>query len=173
MNPHAKSTNRKTVTAVIGAVMVLVFSQTMSNAYANSDVKRGLTGTWMVTITPRICATGAPIPAATFEALYTFHEDGTMSAWLQNSLITVTRSPSLGVWERDRGWRSYSFGFVHLRYELSGLYSGRQEALGTLELDKHGRNFVANGSTNLFDPTGNPMGGGCSDSVGTRFDLDP
>jgi hypothetical protein len=96
-----------------------------------------------------------------------------MSAWLQNSLITVTRSPSLGVWERDRGWRSYSFGFVHLRYELSGLYSGRQEALGTLELDKRGRNFVANGSTSLFDTTGNPMGGGCSDSVGTRFELDP
>ena len=60
-------------------------------------------GVWLVTVTPRNCVTGVPIPAAAFEALYTFHNDGTMSAWLQNSTITTTRSPNHGLWKRENG----------------------------------------------------------------------
>ena len=34
--------------------------------------ERSLEGGWLVTITPRICATGAPIPTAAFEAYIRF-----------------------------------------------------------------------------------------------------
>ena len=37
-----------------------------------------------------------PISTAAFKPFYTFHNDGTMSAWLQNSTITTTRSPNHG-----------------------------------------------------------------------------
>ena len=91
----------------------------------------------------------------------TFHKDGTLSAWFQNSTITTTRSPNHGLWRRDEGWSAYSFKFVHLRYNLAtGLFIGRQEAAGTLVLGESGDEFTTDGSTALFDANGNATGGG-------------
>ena len=114
-----------------------------------------------------------PIPGAAFESLFTFHGDGTMSVWAQNSFITVTRSPSQGLWKRDSGWSDYSLKFVHLRYDISGSYIGKQESAGTLALSDSGDEFTTEGSTTFFDSFGFQLGAGCSSSVGTRFELDP
>jgi hypothetical protein len=132
--------------------------------------ERSIEGVWQVTVTPRNCVTGVPIPLAAFEALYTFHKDGTLSAWFQNATITTTRSPNHGLWRRDHGWSDYSVKFVHLRYNLAtGMFIGRQEGAGTLVLGESGDEFTTDGSTALFDANGNAAGGGCSNSVGTRF----
>ena len=129
-------------------------------------------GVWLVTVTPRNCVTGVPIPAAAFEALYTFHNDGTMSAWLQNSPITTTRSPNHGLWKRENGSSEYSFKFVHLRYNLTtGVFIGKQEGGGLLVLGESGDEFTTDGSSAMFDANGNPTGTGCSNSLGTRFKL--
>ena len=164
--------HRSTLATVMTMVLASAFSPAKVNAQAEAAVERSVEGVWMVTTTPRNCITGNPIPGAAFESLFTFHADGTMSAWAQNAVITLTRSPNHGLWQRDLGWSKHSFAFVHLRYELSGTYNGRQEARGTLELNESGDGFATDSTTAIFDVNGIRLGGGCANSVGTRFDLD-
>ena len=59
-----------------------------------------LVGSWLVWVVPRNCATGELIQAGAFEAMFSFHADGTLDAWVQNRMITTTRSPSFGSWKR-------------------------------------------------------------------------
>ena len=157
---------------VLAIVLVAALSPAKADGQSSTGVKRSLVGTWTVTTTPRNCTTGAPIPGAEFEGLFTFHDDGTMSAWAQNAFITVTRSPSQGVWQRDHGWNKHSFAFVHLRYDLSGIFVGKQVAEGSLALKQSGDRFTTESTTALFDANGLSLGGGCATSAGTRFDLD-
>ncbi|MGH9949670.1 MAG: hypothetical protein ACRD6X_21075, partial [Pyrinomonadaceae bacterium] len=132
--------------------------------------RRTLIGVWEVTVTPRFCTTGDPIPNAAFQALFTFHRDSTLSAWFQNAQITLTRSPSHGLWKRERGWSDFSFKFVHLRYNSTGAFIGKQEAEGILVLSESGDEITTDSSTQIFDVNGIPTGIiGCSTSVGTRF----
>ena len=161
----------RTCLAALG-VALLVAPATVAAQEAAAPERR-IEGVWLVTVTPRNCATGVPIPIAAFEALYTFHRDGTLSAWFQNSTITTTRSPAHGLWKRDEGWSAYSFKFVHLRYNLTtGVFTGRQEGAGTLVSGESGDEFTTDGSTALFDANGNLTGTSCSNSVGTRFKLE-
>ena len=155
------------------AIICLTFFQSIATAQAEDVPKRTLQGVWEVTIIPRNCATGDPIPNAASKALYAFHNDGTMSVWAQNNTITTTRSPSFGLWQNTHGWSDYSFKFVHLRYNLTtGIFIGKQEGRGTLVLSESGDEFTTEGSVTLFDVNGNPGTPGCSNSVGTRFELD-
>ena len=75
--------------------------------------ERSIEGVWRVTVTPRNCVTGVPIATADFEALYTFHKDGTMSAWFQNSTITTYAQSQSRTVEARRGLEHYSFKFVY------------------------------------------------------------
>jgi hypothetical protein len=169
-----KITKLGSVKHCIAALAVgLAVSQATVAAQAADAPERSIEGVWRVTVTPRNCVTGVPIPTAAFEALFTFHKGGTMSAWLQNSTITTTRSPNHGLWKRDAGWSAYSFKFVHLRYNLTtGVFIGTQEGAGTLVLGESGDEFTTDGSTASFDANGNPTGSSCSNSVGTRFKFD-
>ena len=89
--------------------------------------RKGIKGVWLVTITPRNCTTGDPIPTAAFESLFTFHRDGTMLVSFRNNSLVLERTAAHGLWRRDRGWRDYSFKFVHLRRNLTtGLLAGKR-----------------------------------------------
>jgi hypothetical protein len=158
-------------------ILVIAVALWVSLAAANGQDddrrKGGLKGVWRVTTTPRNCATGVPIPTAAFEGLFTFHKDGTLSAWVQNSTITTTRSPRHGLWRREHGWNDYAFKFVHLRYNLAtGGFLGRQESSGILELGDKGDDFTSDSSTVVFDANGNPGVPSCANSVGIRFEID-
>lgn len=133
--------------------------------------ERSLEGVWRVAVAPYFCASGVPVPGASFEALFTFHKGGTMSGWLQNSVISITRSPSHGLWQRESGWSEYSSRFIHLRYDLAtGAFVGTQEALNHLVLGASGDEFTAEGTNAFFDKDGNLIGGGCAKMVGARFE---
>jgi hypothetical protein len=136
---------------------------------------RSLVGVWIVKITPHNCATGEPIPAGAFEALFTFHEDKTMLASLRNSSLTVDRTAAHGLWQRDGGWSAYSFKFMHIRVNVAtGTYNAFQENAGTLVLSESGDEFTTEGTGQSFDVNGIPLGtSSCSNSVGTRFKLEP
>jgi hypothetical protein len=163
---------------LIGATQIFVAGQDSENSgvLLGQDERFGRTieGVWRARITPRNCVTGVPNPTAAFEALFTFHKGGTISAWTQNSVITVTRSPSHGLWKRESGWSNYSFKFVHFRYNLTtGEFAASQEASGTLVLGASGDQFTTDASSRSFDVNGNQIGSGsCSNSVGTRFKLE-
>jgi hypothetical protein len=163
----------KTLAAGITSVLLLTLSPTMVNATTGPRVERSVEGVWSFTLTPRNCITGIPIPGAAFQGLFTFHKGGTMSAWVQNAVITVTRSASHGLWQRDHGWRDYSFKFVHLRYDPSGYFAGQQVATGTLALSESGNQFTADSVNTVFDAEGNPQASGCGNAVGTRVEMDP
>jgi len=150
----------------------LVSAQDSEGKERKERKERSLEGVWRGTITPRNCVTGVPIPTAAFEALFTFHKGGTLSAWVQNSTITITRSPSHGLWQREQGWGDYSFKFVHLRYNLTtGAFIGRQESGGTLQLSASGDEFTTDAQTQVFDINGNLTITSCANSVGTRFTM--
>ena len=155
----------------LGLLMLFGGTQLVS-AQDGEGRERSLEGVWRVTITPRNCVTGVPIPTAAFEGLFTFHKGGTMSAWVQNRVITVTRSPSHGLWQQVRGLSGYSFKFVHLRYDLAtGTFTGRQEGIGSLQLSASGDEFTTDSQTLVFDVNGNLTSTGCANSVGTRFTM--
>jgi hypothetical protein len=170
-----RSTTLEKIKFGIMTIMIaLVLSLTTVIAQDGDAPVRSLEGVWEVTITPRNCATGVPNPAAAFSALFTYHKDGTLTAWLQNPTITVTRGPSLGLWQAGRGWSEYSTKFVHLRYNLTtGAFIGKQESGGSLTLSDTGDELTGDGWTIGYDASGNPIGtGGCSTSIGTRFKLE-
>lgn len=172
MNINFTLINKKVLTAVIAIVTLSAFSPATTSAYAGAGIHRSVEGVWMVKTTPRNCTTHVPVPAAAFEGLFTFHKDGTMSAWVQNAVVAVTRSPSQGLWQGDFGWRKYVFKFIHLRYDASGLYSGIQESGGTLVLAKSGNEFTKDSATTVFNVDGSVLAAGCATAVGTRFDWD-
>lgn len=169
MNKHRSPMNTKTLMTFITIAMLSAFSLAKVNAQPGASVARSIEGVWLVTISPRNCITSIPIPGAAFESLFTFHKGGTVSVWAQNSTIFVTRSPGHGLWQRDQGWSDYSYRFVHLRYDGSGSFIGKQDAGGILDLSESGYEFTAEGSNTFFDADGNPQGGGCASMVGTRY----
>ena len=164
---------RQTFAGLATVAALAVSATTPGHAQSTPAVERHLEGVWIVTTTPRDCVSGNPFPQAAFDGLFTFHEDGTMSAWVQNAAISVTRSPSHGIWEQTAGWSDHSFEFIHLRYDLAGVYLGRQVATGTLSLSDTGNEFTTQSATGVFDLNGNRIGGGCATATGVRFGKAP
>ena len=160
---------------IMATIMALALSQAQVNAQGAASVERSVEGVWLVTITPRNCTTGDPIPGAAFESLYTFHYGGTMTVSFRNNSLTLERTAAHGLWRRDHGWSEYSLKFVHLRRTIStGAFAGKQESDATLVLSENGDEFTTDGSTTVFNVNGDPVGTpGCSTSVGTRFKLEP
>ena len=134
--------------------------------------ERSLEGVWLVKITPRNCTTGEPTPTAPFESLFTFHQDGTMLVSLPSNTLVLERTAGHGLWRRDHGWSDYSFKFVHLRHNPTGLFAGKQEGFGTLVLSESGDEFTTDGHSIVYSVDGIPGTPGCSNAVGTRFKLE-
>ena len=145
----------------------------VSNDFGNT---RRLEGVWRTAVTPRNCATGVPIPSGIFQGLFTFHRGGTMSEWGVNAVVLPTmRSPGHGVWQREQGSRdslgqNYSFTFTFLRYNTTGMLTGRQQIRGTLELGASGDEFTTDSNLQVLDLNGNVLITSCANAVGTRFD---
>ena len=164
----------RTITLAILAIATAVAVSPASTIGQDQAPDRSLVGVWLVEITPRNCATGEPMPTAAGKALYTFHEDGTMSVSFVNNSLTLERTAAHGLWRRDLGWNEYSFKFIHYRRTIStGAFAGKQEGAGALVLAASGDEFATDGGSQAFDANGNPIGtGGCSNSAGTRFKLE-
>jgi hypothetical protein len=168
-----KRTTIRNMKCGIMTVVILMISVVPVTAQSGAP-EPSLEGVWLVQTTPRNCATGDPIPTASFESLYTFHKDGTMLVSLRNNTLALERTAAHGLWRRDRGWSDYSFKFVHLRRNLTtGLFAGKQEGTGTLVLSGSGDEFTTDGHSIVYSVDGIPGTPGCANSVGTRFKLEP
>ena len=169
-----RTTLRNMKCGIIMTVVILMISVVPVTAQDEAP-ERSLEGVWLVQTTPRNCATGDPIPTAAFESLHTFHKDGTMLVSLRNNSLVVDRTAAHGLWRRDLGWSDYSFKFVHLRRNFTtGVFAGKQESGGTLVLSESGDEFTTDSKTIAYNVDGTPAGpGGCANSVGTRFKLEP
>ena len=167
---------RTVLSTITPAILTIAIAVALSQGTAIGQGQapdRSLVGVWLVEITPRNCATGEPILTAVTKALYTFHDDGTMSVSFVNNSFTLERTAAHGLWQRDLGWSEYSFKFIHYRRNVStGAFAGKQEGAGALVLANSGDEFATDGSSTVFDVNGNPGTPGCSNSVGTRFKLE-
>ena len=166
------------------AAMMIVISLAVLRATAlaqDNPPERELTGVWEVTTTPRDCATGIPLTARAFRSIWTFNQDGTMTATNvpvnlaapPPSTATIYRLAYYGIWKRKHGWSDYVFKFVHLRFDgTTRAFAGKQEGTGDLIVSETGDDFITDGTTTAFDVNDIPGTPGCGNSVGTRFKMD-
>lgn len=165
MKSAAPSTISKKVMAI---VMAIAASQVSVIAQQSEAPNPSIEGVWLVKTTPRNCTTGDPIPAAAFEALYTFHRDGTMISWYSSG----TPSTGQGLWRRELGWSDYSFKLVRLLRTPTGVFSGKQEIGGTLALGESGDEYTSDEYMIVYSLDGVPGTPFCINSVGKRFTFD-
>ncbi|MEP6705301.1 MAG: hypothetical protein ABJB34_10900, partial [Acidobacteriota bacterium] len=129
--------------AVLG---LLVCSQL---SVAGQSEKSGIDGVWQTVVTPRICATGAPV-GITFPGILLFQKGGTMTG-------TSTAAASVyGLWDRESGARRYSFATLSFKYDAGGVLIGSRRIAQEVTLDQSGDTFVSSGGFQDFDPAGNP-----------------
>jgi hypothetical protein len=120
-------------------------------------------------VTPRNCQTGEPI--VSLSGLFTFHQGGTMSEYgIGPGSSPALRSPGHGVWQREHGWREYSFAFTFYRYNASGALLGTQRVTAALDLGARGDNFASRSTIEVLDVSDNVIGVGCATTLGTRFE---
>jgi hypothetical protein len=176
-----RTTEAKTHYGSIAILVALALFQISVDAQGSDGQERGLVGVWEVTTTPRECVTGVPIPARAFRSIWTFHQDGTMTATnppvtlaaAPPSTATINRLVSYGIWKRKLGWSDYLFKFVHLRFDATTrAFAGKQEGYGSLALSESGDAFTSDGVATPFDANDSPLTPGCANSVGTRFGTD-
>ena len=159
---------QKIVGTFLGLLILIVGTQIFVSGQINFipfDQKnpRSIQGTWRTVVTPRNCQTNDPVAPA-FQGLLGFHEGGTLSG-------TSTVAPAVfGVWERERGSRSYLFAFTNFRYNASGVLIGTQTVRQTAEIVYGSNEFDSTGTVEVFDVNGNLVGSGCVTSTGTRFE---
>jgi hypothetical protein len=160
----------KPETTHCGIIVILIaFLLLQINVDAQDrSLERSLEGVWQVRTIPRNCTTGEPIPAAAFEALYTFHRDRKMTSWYSSG----TPSPGQGLWRSELGWRDYSFRLVRILRTPTMVYSGKQEIGGTLTLNESGDLYTSDEYMIVYSIDGVPSTPACINSVGTRFTME-
>jgi hypothetical protein len=155
------------------AAMAMSMTLMVPLALADEGGRWGeLVGTWLVKLAPADCVTGNPVPIPPIVTLFTFHEDGTLSASMQNYAATlVNRSLSHGTWRRKPASApgAYTMKFIHLRYDfVSGIYLGTQEAVSQVALNGTAERFTASSTTRGFDPSGALQYSSCAMLSGER-----
>ncbi|HEX6126554.1 MAG TPA: hypothetical protein VFZ23_14365 [Pyrinomonadaceae bacterium] len=146
------------------AVVVLVTSlQVLAFGQEKGDI-RSIEGVWQTVVTPRICATGAPV-GPTFPGILSFDGGGTITG--TSTAVTST----YGLWVRAAAPHKYSFSAISLKYDAAGNSVGSRRIDQEVTLDFGGNGFTSTGGFQDFDLAGNPTISGCSTSVGTRFRL--
>ena len=85
--------------------------------------ERTIVGAWTTSVTLLNCQSGEPVGVPPFPGLATFNDGGTMSEYgISPGLTPALRSPGHGIWQREHGWRDYSFKFTFYRYNASGAF---------------------------------------------------
>ena len=106
---------------------------------------------------------GVPVAPA-FPGILTFHEGETLTG------VSTAVSSVYGVWEREPGRRNYSFAFISLRYNSTGVFIETQKVRQTVEISINVNEFTSTGTVEILDVNGSVIGNGCSTSTGTRFE---
>ena len=151
------------ISSLILAAGLLVLFQSFAIAQSDRSDVNSIEGVWRTSVTPRVCATGAPITTA-FPGILLFANGGTMTG-------TSTAVTSVyGVWNRGAGAREYSFSSLAFRYDqATGTLLGTRRIDQTVTLAANGDSFTSTGTFQDNDLAGNSTASGCATSVGTRF----
>ena len=145
---------------VLAAGLVILF-HSVSIAQSDKSEVSSIEGMWRIVVSPRICATGAPV-GITFPAILLFQNGGTFTG------TSTAFSSAYVLWSRDAGAREYSFTSLSFRYDGATLL-GTRRIDQTVVLAVAGDSFATSGTFQDHDLAGNLTASGCSTSVGTRF----
>lgn len=145
----------------------------------------GIAGPWLVQVTLRDCATGAPA-GAPFNAIVTFHRGGTISESPGATAFAVgQRSNAHGSWSHLRG-KMYSQdmlalvlfdtdpnlpgtpGFDPTKPITPGFFTGWQTVSHTVRL-VDADHLTSSGTNAFYKTNGDLYRTGCSTAVGQRF----
>jgi hypothetical protein len=143
--------------ALVGCSQLSVVGQ---NGIGNNPK---LEGVWQTVVTPRICATGAPV-GPTFPGILLFENGGTMTG--TSTAVTST----YGIWRREPGVPQYSFTTLSLKYDPAGNFIGSRRITQSVTVEFPGSTFTSTGTFQDYDVNGNPTASGCATSTGTRFE---
>ena len=155
------------------ATLILLAAAALADS-ENSGKDPSLVGAWEVQVTVRQdaadCTAGPlnPFGPNPFPALYTFHEDGTISETGSRSPPSA-RSPGHGVWKRARH-SAYRTHQTFQRFDASGFLSSTMDTRSSIKLSKDGNSFTAVGRLELTDISGNTFKF-CHTMEGFRFAL--
>jgi hypothetical protein len=133
----------------------------------NSKGGGRLVGTWDAVVTIRNCATGAPIN--TFASIASFNQGGT-SIGSTSGIPQSLRTPEHGVWRHVSG-NTYTFKFKSFGFDASGNAVSYAIVSHDLQLNEAADAYTSAGTARFYLLNGTQVGQGCSDAVGTRFDL--
>jgi hypothetical protein len=164
------------VSIALGSVLALGMAQD-ARAYGASNGPKTLEGTWWVQVTLlNDCTARAPI--ATFPALLTFANGGTMTGTTTNATFAVgQRSPDHGIWFRNSEKRTYTASSVALLLFTTapnfpatpGFQAGSQRLDQTITVVDRDH-FASEAVTRFFDVGGVKYREGCATAVGERFE---
>jgi hypothetical protein len=169
--------NMKKAIAMVGLAVISAMGMTSvaaaQSALDGQSPSRGnakdLVGAWRTVVTQRSCQTNEAL--ATLPGLFTFNDGGTMAEYgIGPGSSPALRSPGHGTWEREHGWRDYSFAFTFYRYNASGAFVGSTRVTGVLELGSSGDDFATRSSIEVLDVNDAVIATGCGTTVGRRFE---
>ena len=167
------------------ACVIVALGSALNAQSKESASPDGLTGTWLVQVTLRNCATNAPV--GTFSSIVTFHRGGTVSESTSSPAFAIgQRSPGHGTWAAN-GHASFSQRMVSLiNFDTApnlpgpgfdpslpvgpGFFAGWATVTHTLQLTD--ADHATSVGTNDFYKAGetSPYRSGCSSATSTRFE---
>lgn len=131
----------------------------------------GIEGTWRVTVTQKVCATGAQI-GLPFHALLTFARGGTMTGTTTNPEFQPgQRTGDYGVWSQTNGHAYSAIDEAFVIFSAGPLTQGSQVISHSISLTNGGHGFNDAASIQFYDANGNPLlpAPGCATAVGQRL----
>jgi len=139
---------------------------------AASERIEEIAGTWRVTVTQKVCASGVQI-GLPFHSLLTFARGGTMTGTTANSaFLPGQRSGDYGVWTpaTGPGYRATEEAFI--LFSAGQFTEGWQVISHSISLTNGGNGFNDVASVQFYDVNGNPLlpSPGCATAVGQRLD---
>jgi uncharacterized protein YfiM (DUF2279 family) len=154
---------------LLRAAMMPMLAAVFTIACYSQDSKGGgrLVGTWDAAVTIRNCVTGDAVN--TFASIASFNQGGT-TIGSTSGMPQSARTPEHGVWRHVRG-NLYTFKFKSFNFDPAGVSTGYGIVEHRIELDETGNNYISYGTARFFLMNGTQVAQGCSDAIGTRFDL--
>jgi hypothetical protein len=159
----------KLIKSRIAPLAVACALATMVAATATGQGTQGgrLQGTWNTQVSIIDCQTGNVI--RTFPSLIGFMAGGTLTETTSGTAPAL-RTPGEGVWRHTTD-NNYAFRFKHFNFNAQNVFTGWNIIQAEARVDATGNAYTTSGTVEVYDPNGVLLATGCSESVGTRFEL--
>lgn len=132
---------------------------------------QSIEGTWRVTVTQKVCVTGAPM-GMPFHSLLTFSRGGTMMGTTSNpAFMPGQRSTEFGAWRQTRAQVYSAVDEAFIIFGAGLFTQGSQVLRHAIRLTDNGNGFTDDASIQFYDVNGNPLlpTPGCASAVGQRL----